>query len=68
MESRPKTSMYEHIESTGHQNNADESFSIMAFNPRANAYILQVQETILIFRDKPSINGNEGSVPLYLFT
>ena len=67
MNSRPKTSVYKHIESSGHFNNSDDSFSILAFNPGCSDFILQLQETILISRDKPVINDNNGSVPLYLF-
>ena len=66
-ESLPKTSVYKHMESQRHYDNPDDSFSIIASNPWVNEFVLQVQETILIFRDKPSINGNQGSVPLFLF-
>ena len=33
-----------------------------------NSYILQVKESILIYKFKPKLNGNQTSVPLYLFT
>ena len=33
-----------------------------------NSYILQVKESILIYKLKPKLNGAQTSVPLYLFT
>ena len=33
-----------------------------------NPYILQVKESIFIYKYKPKLNGNQTSVPLYLFT
>jgi hypothetical protein len=67
MESRAKTSVYKHFEDKGHWDNNDDSLSILAVNPSVSEFVLQVQETILIYRDKPLINGNTGSVPLFLF-
>ena len=67
MESRAKTAVYKHLEEKGHWDNNDDSISILAVNPSVSEFVLQVQETILIYRDKPLINGNTGSVPLFLF-
>ena len=67
MASRLKTSVFSHMETNKHHDNSDESFTILAQNPFVKEHVLQVQETLLIFRDKPSINGNQGSVPLHLF-
>ena len=67
MESRAKTSVYSHFEKDGHWGNNDESFSLLAVNPFASEFVLQLQESILIARDKPPINENNGSVPLFLF-
>ena len=67
MESRAITSVFKHFVDKGHWGNNDESFSILAVNPFVKEHVLQVQETILILRDKPLINGSIGSVPLFLF-
>ena len=67
MESRAKTSIYDHLEKHGHWANDDESFSFLSVNPFASEFELQIQESILIARDKPPINENNGSVPLFLF-
>ena len=67
MESRAKTSVYSHFEKHGHWGNNDESFSLLAVNPFVSEFVLQLQESILIARDKPPINENNGSVPLFLF-
>ena len=34
----------------------------------SNSYLLQVKESIFIYKHKPELNGNQQSVPLYLFT
>ena len=65
--SKPITSVYKHMQDSHHYDNTDESFTILASNPFAKEHVLQVQETLLIFRDKPSINENQGSVHLFLF-
>ena len=67
MASRAKTSVYCHFEKHGHWENDDESFSFIAVNPFSSEFELLVQESILIARDKPPINENNGSVPLFLF-
>ena len=33
-----------------------------------NRYLLEVKESIFIYKHKPTLNGNQRSVPLYLFT
>ena len=52
MESRAKTAVYKHLEEKGHWDNNDDSISILAVNPSVSEFVLQVQETILIYRDK----------------
>ena len=34
----------------------------------SNNYLLQVKESIFIYKHKPVLNGDQRSVPLYLFT
>ena len=43
-----------------------ENFEIIGRD--SNNYILQVKESLFIYKHKPQLNGNEESVPLYLFT
>ena len=33
-----------------------------------NKYILQVKESLFIYKLRPQLNGTESSVPLHLFT
>ena len=41
-----------------------DSFSVLAYE---NKYLLEIKESLLIMRDKPSLNRNINSAPLYLF-
>ena len=43
-----------------------EDFEIIG--RESNFYLLQVKESIFIYKHKPELNGNKQSVPLYLFT
>ena len=43
-----------------------ENFEIIG--RESNFYLLQVKESIFIYKHKPELNGNTTSVPLYLFT
>ena len=42
-----------------------DNFSILAH--KNNNYLLEIKEDLLIMRDKPSLNRNINSQPLYLF-
>ena len=66
MNSKAKTAVYVHMEECAHHN-PPENFSTLANNRSANEYSLQVQESILIARDNPSLNKAIRSVPLLLF-
>ena len=41
------------------------NFSVLAQENKK--YLLEIKESLLIMRDKPSLNRNINSVPLYLF-
>ena len=43
-----------------------ENFEIIGRD--SDYYLLQVKESIFIYKHKPELNGNKQSVPLYLFT
>ena len=42
-----------------------ENFEIIGHE--SSNYLLKVKESIFIYKNKPQLNGNEQSVPLYLF-
>ena len=42
-----------------------DNFSVLACENKR--YLLEIKESLLIMRDKPSINRNINSAPLYLF-
>ena len=64
--STAKTAVYAHMVECAHHNTPG-NFSTLANNRSANEYSLQVQESILIARDNPSLNKAIRSVPLLLF-
>ena len=56
-----------HIASTSHVNDSN-SFSIMTFAPRSKYDIkLRTQESLLIKKHDPDLNGQETSIKLLLF-
>ena len=42
-----------------------DNFSVLAYENKK--YLLEIKESLLIMRDKPSLNRNINSAPLYLF-
>ena len=42
-----------------------DNFNILARETKK--FVLEIKENLLIMRDKPSLNRNTSSVPLYLF-
>ena len=42
-----------------------DNFSVLAHENKK--YLLEIKESLLIMRDKPSLNRNTNSAPLYLF-
>ena len=42
-----------------------DNFSVLAHEHKK--YLLEIKESLLIMRDKPSLNRNINSAPLYLF-
>ena len=42
-----------------------DNFSVLAYENKK--YLLEIKESLLIMRDKPSLNRNSNSAPLYLF-
>ena len=42
-----------------------DNFSVLAHENKK--YLLEIKESLLIMRDKPSLNRNINSAPLYLF-
>ena len=42
-----------------------DNFSVLAYESKK--YLLEIKESLLIMRDKPSLNRNINSAPLYLF-
>ena len=42
-----------------------DNFSVLAHENKK--YLLEIKESVLIMRDKPSLNRNINSAPLYLF-
>ena len=42
-----------------------DNFSVLAYENKK--YLLEIKESLLIMRDKPLLNRNINSVPLYLF-
>ena len=41
-----------------------DNFSVLAYESKK--YLLEIKESLLIMRDKPSLNRNINSAPLYL--
>lgn len=59
-----ETAMNKHCRDEGHDID-DKSFKIIA--REENSYHLKIKESLLINRDKPKLNNNLYSTPLYLF-
>ena len=49
----------------GINNKILKSKSVLAY--KSKKYLLEIKESLLIMRDKPSLNRNINSAPLYLF-
>ena len=47
------------------QSPSSDSFSVLTKENRK--FVLELKESLLTMRDKPSLNRNIGSAPLYLF-
>ena len=47
------------------QSQSSDSFSVLTKENRK--FVLELKESLLTMRDKPSFNRNIGSAPLYLF-
>ena len=61
------TAVEKHSVETGHRNYAD-SFRVLAFAPRSRYDVkLRTQESILIRKHDPILNGQVTSIPLVLF-
>ena len=43
------------------------SFDVNILARETKKFVLEIKENLLIMRDKPSLNRNISSVPLYLF-
>ena len=65
--SQGRSAVEKHIGTTGHVNDND-SFSVVAFaQPSKYEVKLRTQESILIKKDNPILNGQETSIKLLLF-
>ena len=49
----------------GINNKILKSKSVLAY--KSKKYLLEIKESLLIMRDKPSLNRNINSAPFYLF-